>query len=81
MKSNWSLLCAPGFVLSAFCPPSGSSCPSKSRGVSGERDPALLGAGGGHKPRALAHGYSSSSSAEGLCAAMILSAIGWGTIS
>ena len=40
MKSIWSPLCAPGFVLSAFCSPPGSSCPSKSRRVSEERDSA-----------------------------------------
>jgi hypothetical protein len=41
MKSIRSLPCALGFVLSAFCSPPGSSCPFKSRRVSGERDSAL----------------------------------------
>jgi hypothetical protein len=90
MKSLWSVLCAPGFVLSVFCSPPGSSCANKSHwpqasNVSREPNPrkwrarnvsGRLGAsgstlsgsanlagtqsvGGGHKPRALAHGYSS----------------------
>jgi hypothetical protein len=40
MKSICSLFCAPGFVLSAFCSPPESSCPTESRRVSGERDSA-----------------------------------------
>ena len=60
MKSIWSLLCAPSFVLSAFCSPPGSSCPSKSRRVSGERDSALqldesLGKLGAREPDAGQH--------------------------
>jgi hypothetical protein len=37
MKSICSLLCAPRFVLSVFCSPLGSSCPSKSHPLAGQQ--------------------------------------------